>query len=71
MVKFDQLIKAGEEGKITLSVTIYPEWAGKRFKKRAVVTTNDPNKNRFYLTLTGLVAPVETESNTSKAPSGS
>ncbi|MEW5725668.1 MAG: hypothetical protein AB1896_21340 [Thermodesulfobacteriota bacterium] len=55
MVKFDQQIPPGEEGHIELSVKIYPNWAGKSFKKMAVVRTNDPKLGKFFLTLKGLV----------------
>ena len=55
MVKFDRNIAPGREGKITLSIHIYPSWAGERFTKRALVITNDPQTPNFSLMLTGKV----------------
>ena len=55
MVKFDRKIKPGEKGHISLSVKIYPEWAGRRWTKRALVVTTDGALKKFALTLTGTV----------------
>lgn len=67
MVKFDHLIPAGQEGKIALSVHIYPSWAGEKFNKRALVYTNDPNMKKVTLALTG---KVEGEKLKKPAPKG-
>ncbi|MFH1140060.1 MAG: hypothetical protein V1816_28595 [Pseudomonadota bacterium] len=55
MVKFDRSIAPGREGKISLSIHVYPSWAGERFTKRALVITNDPNTPNFPLVLSGKV----------------
>jgi mRNA-degrading endonuclease toxin of MazEF toxin-antitoxin module len=61
VVKFDRTIKPGEKGRIALSVKIYPEWAGRRWTKRALVVTTDEALNKFALTLTGTVKGVPME----------
>lgn len=53
MVKFDRIIKPGEQGKVELSLAV-PEKAGP-FMKRAIVYTNDKEKQKFALTLRGVV----------------
>ncbi|MBW2624216.1 MAG: hypothetical protein JRD68_15005, partial [Deltaproteobacteria bacterium] len=55
MVKFDRIIKPGEIGFITLSLSL-PSKLG-RFVKRVIVKTNDPRptRARFSLALTGEV----------------
>ena len=55
MVKFDRTILPGKEGVITLSVHVYPSWAGQKFVKRAMVMTNDPETANIYLKLSGRV----------------
>ena len=56
MVKFDQVIKPGKRGIITLSVKVYEEWGAKRFTKQAMVVSNDPSQENVVLSLTGQVA---------------
>ena len=70
MVKFDRTIKPGEKGRIALSVKIYPEWAGRRWTKRALVVTTDDVLNKFALTLTGKVKGVPGQKARNKTTDG-
>ena len=55
MVKFDRTIAPGQVGRVTLSVRVSLQWAGRRFSKRAIVLTNDAKMKRFTLILSGFV----------------
>ncbi|MDR1658331.1 MAG: DUF1573 domain-containing protein [Deltaproteobacteria bacterium] len=39
---FTKQIEPGGEGKITLTVDLYPEWAGHYVNKAAIIRSNDP-----------------------------
>lgn len=55
VVNFDQLVKPGASGKITIVVTVYPSWAGSPFKRQSMVATNDPGRANVLLSFSGQV----------------
>ncbi len=59
---FDRVIPPGATGAITISVKVYPEWAGQTLRKTAWVLTNDPVSPQVRLVISGRVkgAPAET-----------
>ncbi|MBF0529373.1 MAG: DUF1573 domain-containing protein [Deltaproteobacteria bacterium] len=70
VVTFDPKIQPGGTGKISLSIKIAPDWAGKEFVKKALVKTNDPEQRmkQFILTLNGNVEG-QTSSTSEPKPS--
>lgn len=53
---YDETIPPGGQGKVTL--TIKPFTVLNKFRKKAVVTTNDPSHGEATLVLTGVVTPL-------------
>jgi hypothetical protein len=42
VAKFSSLVPPGGEGKVTLSIDLYEEWAGRDVNKSATILSNDP-----------------------------
>lgn len=55
VANFDKVVKPGENGRVSIVVTVYPSWAGSTFKRQAMVVTNDPNRANVILTFSGQV----------------
>jgi hypothetical protein len=51
VVAFTSFIPSGAEGKVTLTVDIYADWAGHNVNKSAVVMSNDPSNPDIRVTI--------------------
>ena len=56
---FDRLIPPGGQGRITLKVEFYAEWAGRHLNQATLVETNDPENQYVTLTVSADVQPAE------------
>lgn len=51
VASFDKVIAPGQSGRITIDVTLYEQWAGRRITQSAVAETNDPETRYVSLTV--------------------
>ncbi|MDR1050030.1 MAG: DUF1573 domain-containing protein [Deltaproteobacteria bacterium] len=51
VVSFTNFIPAGHEGRITLTVDLYAEWAGHNVNKSATILSNDPENPTMRITM--------------------
>ena len=57
VASFDKVVAPGQSGKITIEVTLYEEWAGRKINQSAVVETNDPEAQYTSLTISANLLP--------------
>lgn len=62
IAKFDKVIEPGKTGVVSISVEIYPQWAGQKLSKSSTMVTNDPVATYTNLVITGQILPDETAS---------
>ncbi|MDR1298425.1 MAG: DUF1573 domain-containing protein [Deltaproteobacteria bacterium] len=51
VVSFTNFIPAGHEGRVTLTVDLYAEWAGHNVNKSATILSNDPENPTMRVTM--------------------
>jgi Protein of unknown function (DUF1573). len=51
IANYDPLIQPGENGVISISMKLYPEWEGREVSRTTWVITNDPENRQIRLTL--------------------
>lgn len=51
VANYDPLIQPGENGVISISMKLYPEWEGREVSRTTWVITNDPENRQIRLTL--------------------
>ena len=66
---YDRTIAPGQTGRITISVSVYRDWAGQGVRKAAWVLTNDPLNPQIRLIMVGHVLPLGKDGDKPPVPS--